>query len=43
MRGPGPLQLEIDGLQPGQTYQHRAFVQNPKIIMRGDHRRMTAK
>jgi alpha-L-fucosidase len=42
-RGPGPFRLEIDGLQPGQTYQYRAFVQNPKIIMRGDHRRVTVK
>jgi alpha-L-fucosidase len=41
--GPGGFQLEIAGLQAGQTYQYRAYVKSPRITMRGDHQRVTIK
>ena len=39
----GPVLLFASGLKPGQAYQYRAVVKHPKITIRGDHKRVTAR
>ena len=39
----GRFQIEVSGLKPGVEYQYRAFVKHPKIVMRGDHKRIRVK
>ena len=43
MSAPGKFSIEAQGLEPGTEYQFRAVVTSPKITMRGDHKRVTAK
>ena len=42
-RDTGTYQSTVDGLKPGQEYQFRAFVKHPKLIIRGDHKRVRVK
>jgi alpha-L-fucosidase len=35
--------LPLSNLAPGKQYQFRAIVKHPQIVMRGDHKRFTAK
>jgi alpha-L-fucosidase len=39
----GKFSVELDGLDPGQTYQYRALVRHPQITIRGDHQRFDAR
>jgi len=39
----GEFLVVVEGLEPGATYQYRAVVRHPKITLRGDHLRVTAK
>jgi len=43
MTRPGRFEVEVRGLKPGVEYQYRAFVKHPKITMRGDYQRVTAR